>query len=119
MTDRFEEFFEKAVDTVEEDRARRCELSWRQMLESRAGRAVIFDLFGICHFGMSPFAGDTNTTMMIAGKQKVGEYLKDMINKVFPDSYQLMIQEAKEDEDYDRDQHAKRNNADSDNDSQP
>ncbi len=78
--------------------------NWQVVLSTPAGRAVVYDLLKVCHFGLSPFSGDNNMTNMIAGKQKVGEEIMSMINSASPASYHLMTKEAQELENYDREQ---------------
>lgn len=85
--------------------------AWVSMLETRYGRRVVYDLLGICHYGMSAFAERNSTTNFVAGKQKVGEYIANMINLVAPDAFHLMLKEAKEDRDYDRERADKRSDS--------
>lgn len=89
-------------EAQKEEAERRIRDAWQSILSHRSGRRVVFDLLGVCHFGLSAFAGETNATMFIAGKQKVGEHIMDMLNLVSPEAYQLMIKEAKEDSENDR-----------------
>lgn len=67
--------------------------AWADVLSSRAGRRVVHDLLSVCHFGMSSYAGDANTTMFVAGKQKVGEEIMNMINLSDPDAFFKMTKE--------------------------
>ena len=99
-----EEMIKEPVPQHEVDRQQRIESAWRHMLRSREGRRVIYDILGICHFGKSAFAGENAITNFVAGKQKVGEHVMDMMNGVYPESYALMLKELNEDEEYDKQQ---------------
>ncbi len=71
------------------------------VLSTRPGRAVVLDMLRLCHYGLSPFAENNNLTNMIAGKQKVGEAIMEMMNAVNHAAFFQMMKEAKEDEEYD------------------
>lgn len=107
MADRIDELIaESEIQDYTPDK--RTKDAWESVLGSREGRRMIFDLLGVCHFGVSAFTGDNATTNFLAGKQKVGEYVMDMINSVAPNHYHLMTKEAREDQDYDREQSERR-----------
>lgn len=77
--------------------------SLKHVLSFRNGRRFVYDLLGVCHFGRSPFSGEhIHTTVALAGKQLVGEWVMDLLITTYPEAYGLMLKEAKEDFDHDR-----------------
>lgn len=76
--------------------------SWTFLLSSRKGRVVLRDLLLLTRFGKSAFGGDSETTLVNSGLQMVGEYIIEKLSECYPEAYSLMLTEAKEDEEYDR-----------------
>lgn len=96
--DRLSEEVLGAEDKPDEDHDfQRTKDAWFALLDYREGRRVIYDLLNVCHYGLSPFTGNNDMTNMIAGKQKIGEYIMEMVNSLSPESYHLMLKEAQED----------------------
>lgn len=79
----------------------RVEMAWKDTLRTRSGRRLIYDLLAMCHYGLSPFAGEDSTTNFISGKQKVGEGIMAMVSSLDPKAFPLMITEAMEDQEND------------------
>ena len=98
----------KEESPVNEYAQRRVHDAWEWMLKDRRGRVVLRDLLQITNFGVSAFGGNGEITLVNSGKQICGEHVMNMVNANCPKSYFLMIQESKEDEEYDRSEHAKR-----------
>lgn len=111
MTDRIDELLEESKTNTDYTPDKRTLDAYASMLSTREGRRVMWDLLGITHYGLSSFTGDNNHSNFIAGKQKVGEYLGQMINIIEPDLWSVLTKEAREDEEYDRATADKRSDA--------
>ena len=68
---------------------------WRQVLETPAGRAVVYETLEKCHVFSRISAGEqTHITAHREGKRDIGIDLFERILQVAPQSYTLMRQEA-------------------------
>lgn len=76
--------------------------AWNYILNDRKGRVAVCDILRMCLFGNSAFGGTSDATLFNSGRQAVGESIMAMVNTVFPESYALMMKEAKEDVENDR-----------------
>lgn len=97
-----EAFEEQIKGSQKEGDYNRTNDAIKHVLSTRLGRRFVYDLLGICHFGKSPFTGQDNLTNCLAGKQLVGEWVMDLLTENYVEAYNLMIKEAKEDYNNDR-----------------
>lgn len=102
--DRIDEILQDEQDPLTEEASERVKDAWSSIASSRRGRVVIRDLLLLTRFGKSALGYDTNHTMVNAGLQLVGEYLMEKLIEANPEGYALIIKEANEDEEYDRQQ---------------
>ena len=109
--------FEKEIlfdDDTPVARDERLDEAVKSILSYRHGRKFFYELIGVCHFGRSSFCGEaTNTSQALAGKQQVGEWAMDLLNRVHPEAYALMIKEARENTQYDDRKQQSSNGSDS------
>ena len=84
-------------DKLAKHRQARIELAWKNVLNDRDGRMIIYYILQRCGYGSSALADDPHITAANAGMQKISEDIMRDLNKHSPDSFFQMVKEARED----------------------
>lgn len=79
---------ENTTNSEEENRFRQLQIAYRDLMKTAEGKAVIWDILGMCGIYVSSFSGDANTTFFLDGKRSIGlqilERLEHADSTIYP-----------------------------------
>lgn len=95
----------KTTSPEEEARLEQFNQSFINLMKTRDGRRFVWGMLERTGFTGQSFTGDRATTDFNCGQRNVGITLFAMIDQFCPDTFSLMMREAREDRDYDHGKH--------------